>query len=479
MTEPILAPRSLWQHVVGSLRGEQHDYTRGSLPAAILLLAIPMVLEMALESTFALVDIWWVNRIDDGWFGIAPTGGAAVAAVGATEGLLSLVYAVAFGLGMAVTAMVARRVGEGDLPGAAIAGSQAIGLGLVLGIGLGVPCLLWAPELLSLMTDANPNTVAAGTGYARWMLGANVIVTLLFLQNAIFRGAGDPMLALKTLAVANGINLVLDPILIFGLGPIPALGIEGAAIATNIGRGAGVLMQLWILARGGRHLRVVRASLRWHGATLLQIARTSIGGIAQMVVATMAWVFLMRILASLSTEAVAGATIALRVLMFTLMPAWGMSNAAATLVGQNLGAGEPARAEAAVWRIGWMNMAFTLAMSAALLLWHDAIVALFTDDPAVVAIGGEWLSILAWSYAVYGWWMVAVQAFNGAGDTMTPTWINLVFFWLIQIPLAWALALPLGWGHSGVFWGVFFSETSVGLFTLWLFTRGRWKRARV
>jgi len=284
---------------------------------------------------------------------------------------------------------------------------------------------------------------------------------------------------MRVLWVANALNIVLDPVLIFGLGPIPALGIEGAAIATNIGRGAGVLLQLWILVRGSAHLRIARHNLRWHGATALHIVRTSLGGIGQMIIAMTAWIFLMRILASLSTEAVAGATIAMRVMMFTLMPAWGMSNAAATLVGQNLGAGRPDRAEAAVWRIGWMNMVFTLAVSALFFVWHDAIIGLFTRDAAVIAIGGEWLSILAWSYFVYGWWMVAVQAYNGAGDTLTPTWINLVFFWLIQIPLAWALALPLGWAHAGVFWGVFVSETAVGVFTLWLFSRGRWKQAQV
>jgi Na+-driven multidrug efflux pump len=257
------------------------------------------------------------------------------------------------------------------------------------------------------------------------------------------------------------------------------MGVEGAAIATNLGRGAGVLMQLWILAGGSQHLRIQSASLRWDGATMLKIVRTSLGGIGQMIVAMTAWIFLMRILASVSTEAVAGATIAIRIMMFTLMPGWGMSNAAATLVGQNLGAGEPGRTEAAVWRIGWMNMAFTLAVSVAFFVWDDAIVALFTDDAAVIAIGGEWLSTLAYSYFVYGWWMVSVQAFNGAGDTMTPTWINLVFFWAIQIPLAWVLALPLAYAHSGVFWGAFVSETAVGVFTPWLFSRGRWKTVKV
>jgi putative MATE family efflux protein len=338
--------------------------------------------------------------------------------------------------------------------------------------------MVWALDLLRLW-GGDPWVIELGHGYLQWMLGGNAVIMLLFVINAIFRGAGDAAAAMRVLWVANAFNIILDPILIFGLGPIPALGIEGAAIATNLGRGAGVLMQLWILVRGSEHLRLTVSSLRLHGATILNIVRTSLGGIGQMIVAMMAWVFLMRILASVSTEAVAGATVAIRVMMFTMMPAWGMSNAAATLVGQNLGAGEPGRAEASVWRIGWMNMAYLLLIALGFFLWHEPIIGLFTEEAQVIAIGGEWLHILSYSLFVYGWWMVSVQAFNGAGDTMTPTWINLVFFWLIQIPLCWFLALRLGWGHSGVFWGVFFSETSVGLFTLWLFSRGGWKKAKV
>jgi putative MATE family efflux protein len=272
---------------------------------------------------------------------------------------------------------------------------------------------------------------------------------------------------------------MLDPILIFGLGPIPALGVEGAAIATVIGRGSGVLMQLWILLRGSAHMRTVAGQMGLDAGTLWHIVRTSLGGIGQMIVAMTAWIFLMRILASVGRDAVAGATIAIRIMMFTLMPAWGMSNAAATLVGQNLGAGEPGRAEASVWRIGWMNMVLTAGVSVLFFLFPRELMRLFTDERAVVDIGAEWLRILSYSYFVYGWWMVAVQAFNGAGDTVTPTKINLVFFWLIQIPLAWALALQLDLQATGVFWAVFVSETSVGLFTLWLFTRGGWKTAKV
>ncbi|MFU2486367.1 MATE family efflux transporter [Thauera sp. WH-1] len=462
------AASSLGADLRAALRGTDADYTRIPLKRAVFLLAVPMMLELVLESTFAVVDIFFVAKL----------GSSAVATVGLTETYLFLLYSIAMGLAMAVTAIVARRIGEHRGEEAALSAVQAIVVAVLVSLPFAVAGIVWAQALLRLM-GADAWAIEHGYRYTQWMLGGNVVILLLFVINAIFRGAGDAAAAMRVLWVANALNIVLDPILIFGLGPIPALGIEGAAIATNIGRGAGVMMQVWILVRGSEHLRIRRASLRWHGATLLQIVRTSLGGIGQMIVSMTAWIFLMRILASVSTEAVAGATITIRIMMFTLMPAWGMSNAAATLVGQNLGAGQPARAEAAVWRIGWMNMGFTLAVSVVFFFLHDALVALFTDDAQVIAIGGEWLAILSYSYFVYGWWMVSVQAFNGAGDTMTPTWINLVFFWLIQIPLAWALALPLGWAHSGVFWGVFISETAVGLFTLWLFSRGRWKTKRL
>jgi putative MATE family efflux protein len=322
-------------------------------------------------------------------------------------------------------------------------------------------------------------TLAHGYRYMQWALGGNAVILLLFTINAIFRGAGDASAAMRVLWFANALNIVLDPILIFGFGPIPALGLEGAAIATTIGRGAGVMMQLWILFRGSQHLRVMRSQVAWHGAILWNIVRTSFGGIGQMIVAMTSWIFLMRILADIGSEAVAGATIAIRIMMFTMMPAWGMSNAAATLVGQNLGAQQPARAEASVWRIGAYNMVYLLAVSVAFFALPQELMSIFTTDATVIAIGAEWLRILSYSLFVYGWWMVSVQAFNGAGDTATPTWINVVFFWLIQIPLSWLLAIGLDWQQSGVFWGVFLSETSVGLFTLWLFTRGKWKSAKV
>ena len=461
-------PQSTWVALREAIGGTGADYTKIPLRRAVFLLAVPMVLELVLESTFAVVDVFFVAKL----------GSSAVATVGLTESFLFLLYSIAIGLAMAVTAIIARRIGEHKHEEAAVTAVQAIILAVLLSVPFALAGIIWAQDLLRLM-GADAWTLEHGYRYMQWMLGGNAIIMLLFVINAIFRGAGDAAVAMRVLWVANALNIVLDPILIFGFGPIPALGIEGAAIATNIGRGAGVVMQLWILFRGGKHIRVMASQWVWRGATVLGIVRTSLGGIGQMIVAMTSWIFLMRILASIGSEAVAGATIAIRIMMFTLMPAWGMSNAAATLVGQNLGAKQPERAEASVWRIGWYNMAFTLGVSVAFFFFHDHLIAIFTDDPAVIAIGGEWLRILSYSYFVYGWWMVAVQAFNGAGDTATPTRINLVFFWLIQIPLCYWLAVSLGWQHTGVFWGVFVSETSVGLFTLWLFTRGKWKNVQV
>jgi putative MATE family efflux protein len=373
---------------------------------------------------------------------------------------------------------VARRTGEHDRDAAAITAVQAIWIALIASVPFAIAGIGWARELLALM-GADAWTLEHGVGYMQWALGSNVVIMLLFVINAIYRGAGDAAIAMRVLWVANALNIVLDPILIFGFGPIPAYGIEGAAIATTIGRGAGVLMQLWILFRGGEHIRVLASQLHWRGDIVRNIVRTSLGGVGQMIIGMTSWIFLVRILASIGSEAVAGATIALRTMMFVMMPAWGMSNAAATLVGQNLGARQPGRAEASVWHIGWYNMGYLLAVSVFFFLFNEGIIGLFTDDAQVIAVGAEWLRILSFSFWIYGWWMVSVQAFNGAGDTATPTKINLVFFWLIQIPLAWWLALRLDWGSSGVFWAVFVSESAVGLFTLWLFSRGGWKSAQV
>ena len=459
---------SLWTELRNAIRGTGADYTKIPMRHAVFLLAVPMVLELVLESTFAVVDIFFVGKL----------GSSAIATVGLTETMLFLLYAICMGLAMAVTAVVARRIGEGKREEAAVTAVQAIWIALLASPPFAILGIVFAQDILRLM-GADAWTLTHGYGYMQWLLGGNAVIMLLFTINAIFRGAGDAAAAMRVLWTANALNIVLDPILIFGFGPVPALGIEGAAIATTIGRGVGVLMQLWILFRGGEHLRVLRSQLVWHGAILWNVLRTSFGGIGQMIVAMTSWIFLMRILAGIGSEAVAAATIAIRLMMFTMMPAWGMSNAAATLVGQNLGAQQPARAEASVWRIGAYNMVYLLAVSVAFFSIPRDMMGIFTADPTVITIGAEWLRILSYSLFVYGWWMVSVQAFNGAGDTATPTWINVVFFWLIQIPLSWLLAVNFDWRHSGVFWGVFVSETSVGLFTLWLFSRGKWKTAQV
>lgn len=471
-------PRGFWQHVVSSLRGEQHDYTKGSLHTAILLLAVPMVLEMALESTFALVDIWWVSKIDSRWFGATPTNGAAAAAVGATEAMLSIVFAVAMGLAMSVTALVARRVGENDLNGASLVGGQALGLGLVVGAVLGVPALLWAPELLSFMTEGKQDVVAAGTDYARWVLGGNVIVTLLFLQNAIFRGAGDPMLALKTLAVANGVNLLLDPCLIFGLGPFPALGVTGAGVATCIGRSIAVVYQFWLLRRGHGRIRLDRL-VRFDSAPIRQILSLSLGTILQFLIGTTSWVALMWMVGRFEAAVGAGYTTGIRILMFALLPAWGISNAAATLVGQSLGAKQPERAERAVWLTGLYVTGFLAVVTLVMELLPQPIVAGFTDDPEVRRHAVATLRILASGYVFYGWGMVGMQAFNGAGDTRTPTWITFWCFWVLELGLAGIAAFWLGFGPHGVFWSIPIGESVFAVAAMLLFRRGTWKTVQV
>ena len=459
---------SVWQHIKNAISGTEADYTAIPMKKAIFLLAVPMILELVMESTFAVVDIYFVSKL----------GGSAVATVGLTETYLFLLYSIAMGLAMAVTAIIARRIGEKNKESAGTTAVQSIILAMLASIPFSLAGIFFAKDLLALM-GADKWSIDNGYRYTQWMLGGNMVIMLLFVINAIFRGAGDAAIAMRVLWISNGMNILLCPLLIFGWGQIPALGIEGAAIATNIGRGTGVLVQLWYLFKGNKRIQVRLSELYWDAKSMLGILRTSIGGIGQMIVAMTSWIFLMRILAEVGSEAVAGATIAIRLMMFTMMPAWGLSNAAATLVGQNLGAGNPDRAESAVWKTGSYNMVYLLIVSVIYFTFNESLMRIFTDDSRVIEIGAEWLRILSFSYFVYGWWMVSTAAFNGAGDTSTPTYINLVFFWLIQIPLSWYLAISLGWEQSGVFWGVFFSETSVGLFTLWLFSRGKWKTVNV
>lgn len=459
---------SLWQELKNAIRGSEADYTEIKIGKAIFLLAVPMILELIMESTFAVVDIFFVGKL----------GPSAVATVGLTETYLFLLYSIVMGLSMAVTAIVARRIGEKEKEKAGITAVQSIFLAIIISLPFAFAGIFFSKDLLALM-GADSWTLEYGYRYMQWMLGGNVVIVLLFIINAIFRGAGDAAIAMRVLWIANAFNIVLDPLLIFGLGPFPELGVEGAAIATNIGRGIGVLTQLWFLYKGVKHIRVLRLQIYLHWKTISAIIKTSLGGIGQMIIAMTSWIFIMRILAEFGSQVVAGTTIAMRIMMFTMMPAWGMSNAVATLVGQNLGAKKPDRAERSVWITGLWNMIFLIGVAIVYFIDSESLVGIFTDDLQVISVGAMWLRIVSYSYFVYGWWMVSSQAFNGAGDTVTPTKINFVFFWLIEVPLSYFMAKTLDMGHSGVFWAIFIAETAVGLFTLWLFTRGKWKNVQV
>ena len=460
--------QTLWASLVEAVRGSHQDYTTGSLNRAILLLAVPMVLEMALESLFAVVDIFWVGRL----------GANATATVGLTESMLTLVFSVAMGLSLSTTAMVARRVGEKDPEGAAVAGVQAIALGLMVSVAIGVPCFLFAPNLLHWM-GASPEIVATGSGYTRICLGGSFAVVLLFLNNAIFRGAGDAAIAMRLLWVSNIINLVLDPCLIFGWGPFPRLGVTGAALATLIGRSIGVLYQFYRLMHGTERLRILRSQVRLQWSVLLRLIRVSLTGILQFAIAHTSWIGLVRIVSIFGAAALAGYTIAIRIVIFVILPSWGMSNAAATLVGQNLGAGHPERAEKAVWRTGLYNMIFLGLVGVVFIVIPEPIVRLFTNDPAVVPLGVACLRIISYGNLGYAYFMVMMQAFNGAGDTITPTIVNFFGFWLFEIPLAYWLAITLNMRSNGVFFSIAIAETSMAIASAILFKQGRWKKQKI
>src|SRR5262250_1507912 len=467
-TLPELPQPSMWKSIREALRGSHQDYTSGDLNRAILLLAIPMVLEMVLESLFAVVDVFFVGRV----------GANAVATVGLTESLLSLIFAVAIGLSMSTTAMVARRIGEKDPEDASVAGVQAVILGLSVSLVVGVPCFIFAPKLLQLM-GATPHIVSTGSGYARIALGGSGAILMLFLNNAIFRGAGDAAIAMRLLWVSNIINLILDPCLIFGLGPFPRLGVTGAALATFTGRSIGVLYQFYRLGKGTERLPSLARHLRVNLAVLWRLIRVSITGILQFAIAHTSWIGLVRIVSTFGAAALAGYTIAIRVVIFVILPSWGLSNAAATLVGQNLGAQKPDRAEKAVWRTGLYNMIFLGAVGVLFILFAEPIVAMFISDPEVVRLGAACLRIVSYGNLGYAYFMVMMQAFNGAGDTITPTIVNFFGFWLFEIPLAYLLAKPFGMRSNGVFFSIAIAESSMAAASAILFKQGKWKQKRI
>ncbi len=459
---------SLFSLFKDALLGKQHDFTTGSIRKAIFMLSIPMILEMLMESIFALVDIIYVSQVSV----------HAVATVGLTESVLTLVYAIAIGLSMSATAVVARRTGEKDTKGANEAAVQVLFLGVAMSIGISIIGILFPKEILSLM-GGETTLINEGYRYTQVLLGGNATVMLLFLINAIYRGAGDASIAMWALILSNGLNIILDPIFIFGLGPIPAYGVEGAAIATTIGRGTAVLLQLCILFFGWGTIKIAFKDLVLRLSIMLNLIRISLGGIGQFLIGTSSWVFLMRIMSEFGSEVLAGYTIAIRAMMFTMMPAWGMSNAAATLVGQNLGAHQPDRAEKSVWKTGKYNAIFMGTVSIFYMLFARTILGWFTTETAVIENGALCLQIIAAGYIFYAYGMVIVQSFNGAGDTKTPTYINFFCFWLFQLPIAYVISLYFNFGPIGVFLSITLAEVLIALVSIALFKKGTWKTTKV
>ena len=468
MSEWVAVRHSAWSTIKEALRGSHQDYTEGPVARAVILLAIPMVLEMSLESVFAVVDIFFVARL----------GASAVAAVGLTESMLAVVYALAMGLAMSVTALVARRWGEQDRDGAAHAAAQALLLGIAIAVVLGAAGAWFAEDLLRLM-GASDDVIAIGVNYTRIMLGGEVTVILLFLLNAAFRGAGDAAIAMRVLWLANGINIVLAPTLILGLGPFPALGVTGAAVATTIGRGVGAFVAFRTLVGSGHRLAVRAEHWRFDPVVIGNIIRLSGTATLQFMIGTASWIFLVRVLSTFGSVAVAGYTVAIRLVIFGILPSWGLSNAAATMVGQGLGAGKPDRARQAVWTACRFNLVFLGVLGAIFVIAAPTIVRWFGNDEGVATIAQTALRIIACGFPLYAFGMVLTQAFNGAGDTWTPTWLNFLVFWCFELPLAWWLSKTLGWGPEGAFWAIALSFSALAGAAAIMFHRGRWAAVRV
>ncbi|HVF22403.1 MAG TPA: MATE family efflux transporter [Pyrinomonadaceae bacterium] len=465
VTAPAEQPESLWSAVKESVRGSHRSYTTGPIGRSILLLAIPMVLEMIMESVFAVVDIFWVSHL----------GTDAAATVGLTESLLTLIYALAIGLSIGAMAMVARRIGEQTPEGAARVAVQAIAVALLVSIVIAVVATPFAPQLLAIR-GGSPWVIEHGSAFTRVMLAGNVTVVMLFMVNAIFRGAGDAAIAMRSLWLANWINIALGPCLIFGLGPFPRLGIVGAAIATNIGRGTGAIYALSRLWRQGGRFDVRRHHLRLEPSIMWRMIRLSATGTFQVFIGMASWIGLVRIISSFGSDAVAGYTFGIRVILFALLPSWGMANAAATMVGQALGAGNPQRAEQAVWKAGFYNMIFLGIIGLLFIFFAPQIIGFYTSDPNVAQYGIDCLRIVAYGFLFYAYGMVLGQSFNGAGDTWTPTIINLFVFWLWEIPLAYVLAIVLQMGPRGVFIAITIAFSTLAVVSGAVFRLGRWKR---
>jgi putative MATE family efflux protein len=460
--------RSFFNNVAEAISGTEQDYTEGALSRAILLLSIPAVLEMVMESVFVIADIFFVSKL----------GANAVAAVGITESMMTIIYAISIGLGTATTSLVSRRIGEKNPDAASVAAFQAILTGIVVSLLIGIPGALFSEKLLGMMGASQP-IVKTMSGYTTIMLGGNIVIMLLFIINAIFRSAGDAAVAMKVLWIGNIINILLDPCLIFGLGPFPQMGVTGAAVATNIGRGTAVLIQFYLLFFGKKRIRLTIKHLEVNFKIMYKLLRLSIGSIGQNLIGTTSWIVLVRIISMFGSEVVAGYTIAMRIIGFILLPSWGISNAASTLVGQNLGAKKPARAERAVWVTGWINMILLGTIGLILVLFPEIFIRIFISDEIVVKSGVLCLRIVSIGFVAYGLGMVLVNSFNGAGDTSTPLKINIFAFWCVEIPLAWLLAIKAGFNEEGVFIAIVVAESLMTLIAWLVFRRGKWKLKEV
>ncbi len=457
-----------------AIRGEEADYTKGPVNRALILLAIPMMLEMVMESLFAIVDVFFVAQVSNN----------AVATIGMTEGVLMLIESVAIGIAMAATAMVARRVGEKKTEDASLVAVQAIMVGIGVSILAGIIAFYYTDQILALM-GGSENLIEEGRQYTRIILSLNIILMLLFVFNGIFRAAGNPAIAMRTLWLSNGLNIILDPIFIFGVGPISSMGVTGAAVATCTGRGVGVLYQIYVLSSGGSLIKIYREHIRPKLSIIKQIFKLSGGAAGQFLISTASWLFLVKILAEVGNEVdsegtiLAGYTIGLRVIIFSILPSWGLANATATLVGQNLGAGQPNRAERTVWKAALFNVIFLFIISLVFIFFAEKITSLFTHDVAVIDEASRCLRILSFGYIFFAYQMTLNQAFNGAGDTYTPTLITFCVMWLVQIPMAYFVSVMLGYGSVGVYAAIVISNLLASIITITVFRKGRWKQVKV
>jgi len=459
---------NLFQLFKQAVQGKTKDFTQGSIGKAAFLLAVPMVLEMVMESIFAITDIFFV----------AGLGSQAIAVVGLTEAVLTLLYAVAIGLSMAVTATIARRIGEKNTLLANQVAGQTLWLGVIVALIVSFVGINYSEQILAMM-GATDSLIEQGKSYTSIMLGGSISILYLFLINAIFRGAGDASTAMKSLWLANGINIILDPLLIYGVGPFPEMGLAGAAVATTIGRSIGVIYQLNYLFKLSTRIKVGLKELAFNSDVCVKLIKVSTGGVVQFLIATASWIALVRIISTYGSAAVAGYTIAIRVVMFTILPAWGLSNAVATLVGQNLGAGKAERAEQSVWKIAKYNVYFLLSVALLFLVFTQEIVSIFTQDKLVLHYASDTLRFISYSYGFFAIGMIVVQAFNGAGDTMTPTKINFFCYWLVQIPLAYLLAKGLDLGPTGVFLAITLSQSLLAFVGIIIFRKGHWKLKQI